>query len=206
MKSRFLTSRGLRRIVVLGLAAFGFFVLLVTATPIVSWYARTLAGPWEGPEGETLIVLSAAGPNFGVIDASDYWRCSYAVLAYREHPFQRVVVSGRGIAPGMRDFLVFNGVPAERIVVENESGSTRENGFYTAKLLKDTPGRKTLLTSDSHMFRAHRVFRKLGVETVPLPVPDISKRANDWSQRWGLLIAEMKETSRIGYYFAKGWI
>jgi uncharacterized SAM-binding protein YcdF (DUF218 family) len=188
------------------LATTGAIFLIVTTTPLVSWYAQSLAGPWEGPQGDVLIVLSAAGPNFGVIDAGTYWRCAYAVLACREHRFRKVIVSGKDVAPGMRDFLVFSGVPAESVVVENESISTRENGVFTARLLKDMPGRKTLLTSDSHMFRARRVFEKVGVDVAPMPIPDISKRANSWSLRWGLFIAELNETARIGYYFVKGWI
>lgn len=196
----------IRRLAVFLLAGLGGLLLIVTATPLVSWYARILAGPWGGPQGDVLIVLSAAGPNFGVIDVSDYWRCAYAVLAYREHRFEHVVVSGKGIAPGMRDFLVFNGIPAQSIIVENRSRSTRENGLYTAELLKNVAGRRTLLTSDSHMFRAHRVFQKVGLDTAPMPVPDIAKRANDWSLRWGLFIAELNETTRIAYYFFKGWI
>jgi uncharacterized SAM-binding protein YcdF (DUF218 family) len=198
--------RRIRRLAISFLAAFGALVLIVTVTPLVSWYAQVLASPWQGAQGDVLIVLSAAGPNFGVIDVSDYWRCAYAVLTYRDHKFSHIVVSGKGIAPGMRDFLVFNGVPAQSVIVENESGSTRENGVYTARLLRDMPGRKTLLTSDSHMFRARRVFQKLGVDVVPMPVPDIAKRANNWSLRWGLFIAELKETAAIVYYFVKGWI
>ena len=39
------------------------------------------------------------------------------------------------VAPLMRDFLVFHGVPAAAIRVENASTSTRENALFTRKLL-----------------------------------------------------------------------
>ena len=65
----------------------------------------------------------------------------------------------------MRDFLVSQGVPQDRVIVEDRSTSTRENARYTKELLSGMaagPAWPVLLTSDYHMFRAERVFRKTG--------------------------------------------
>jgi len=189
-----------------GLAAAGFLLLLVTVTPCVSWFAMRLAGSWQEPKGDVLVILSAAGPNLGIIDLSTYWRCTYAIAAYRQHAFDKIIVSGKNIAPGMRQFMIFNGIPADRILVEDNSESTHENAVMTAGMLSHLSGRKVLLTSDSHMFRAYHCFLKQGVEMTPAPIPDVVKRASTYGARWGLFLGELDETARIAFYYYKGWI
>ena len=108
------------------LATLGLLFLLVTFSPFVSWYATKLARPWSSYRGDVLVVLSASGPSVGIMDASTYWRCFMAVLYYREHPYTQIIVSGRDSARGMRDFLVFNGIPGDRIRVEDKSVNTHE--------------------------------------------------------------------------------
>ena len=114
--------------------------------------------------------------------------------------------TGRPVAEAMRRFVVSEGVPVDATNVEADSRSTRENALNTLRLLGDRPGRKVLLTSDSHMFRAYRAFRKVGVEVEPRPLPDIRKRAAQWQNRWPLLLDLGIETAKIGYYRIKGWI
>jgi uncharacterized SAM-binding protein YcdF (DUF218 family) len=188
------------------LAALGLIFLLVVFTPFVSWYATKLARPWSSYRGDILVVLSASEPNIGMMDASTYWRCFMAVLYYREHPYERIIVSGRDSAPGMRDFFVFNGIPADRIGVEDKSANTHENAVFTARMLAGATGHIVLLTSDSHMFRARRCFAKEGVAIAASSVPDVVKRAGDYSARPQLLIGEVRETASIVYYWYRGWI
>ena len=188
------------------LALIGLGFLLVTFTPFVSWYALKLAQPWADYQGDVLVVLSAADPNSGVMDISTYWRCFMALLYDREHPYRRIVVSGKGSAHGMRDFFVFNGVPADRILVEDAATDTHENAVFTAPILAGEKGRIVLVTSDFHLFRARRAFARAGVEAVASPVPDIRKRASAYSARPGLFIAEVRETASILYYWYRGWI
>ena len=103
-------------------AALGLLMILVTITPLVRWYALWLAGPWYESRGDTLIVLGADDPSNGVIGQATYWRSVYAVMAWREGGFRRIVVSGdRGIAESMRDLLISQHVPADRILLENRS-------------------------------------------------------------------------------------
>ena len=199
------------RAVTLGLASLGLLFVLVTLTPLVSWWATALAGPWEDPRGDVLIVLGGSILENGVMGESSYWRGVYAVLTWREGGFRQVVLSGGGsegpaIVEPMRDFLECNGVPREAIRLETQSKSTRENALYTKALLAGVPGRKVLLTSDYHMFRAHRAFRKAGLDVLPRPYPDARKRASRWSGRWPAFLDLVMETVKIGYYYARGWI
>ncbi len=188
------------------LALTGLLFLLVTFTPCVSWYATWLERPWADYQGDVLVIVSAAQPNSGVMDISTYWRCFMGVVYYREHPYKEVVVSGQGAAQGMKDFFVLNGIPAERILVDNEATNTRENALNTAKLLTGVSGRIVLVTSDVHLFRARRAFAKAGIHVSASPVPDVLKRASDFSVRSGLFVTEIRETASIAYYWFHGWI
>lgn len=67
-----------------GLAALGGMVLLATITPLPYWYASWLAGPWEDPKGETLIVLGASLEDRNLLALDSQRRARYAVMVWRE--------------------------------------------------------------------------------------------------------------------------
>jgi uncharacterized SAM-binding protein YcdF (DUF218 family) len=187
------------------LAAIGLVVVIVMATPIVSWWVLAYSGPIEQPKGDILILLSAAGDDRGGISFSSYWRGRHALLAWQTGGFKKIVISG-GSGPGIVNFLVAYGVPREAIVAEWQSASTRENGIATAKLLQGMPGKKVLLTSDFHMYRAIRVFRKLGIEAAPMPAPDVLHATQVWSGRFPAFQTMVAESVKIVYYKLRGWM
>jgi len=193
------------------LAAIGFLYVLVSVTPIDRWWIRFLAGPWNDPKGDVLIVLGADSVN-DVIGAASYWRSVYAVRVWREGGFKEVIVCGGpgggplSISERMRDYMLSQGVPAAAIRVETGSHSTRENALFSKALIGAAPGRKVLLTSDYHMFRAYRVFRKAGIDVEPRPIPDAAKQIDWWQTRWPVFVNLCAETAKIGYYFVRGWI
>jgi uncharacterized SAM-binding protein YcdF (DUF218 family) len=198
--------RKLRRIVIAGLAALGLLMVLVTFTPVVPWYARMLAEPWDDSPGDVLIVLGG-----GVIDQDNlaqgsYWRCVYAERAWRTGRFRQVLVCGAGVAPLMRDFLTTHSVPAAVIQVEDSSHSTHENAINAKRLLAGVPGRKVLLTSDYHTFRARRAFAKAGLDVLTYPFPDVIKSSGHLTERWEAFITVAGETGKIIYYWLRGWI
>lgn len=195
----------LRRWAAAALAALGALVLLVSVSPFVYWAGGVLAGPWSDVSGEVLIVPGGSSLDGMVLGENSYWRSVYAVRAWRRGGFRRVVLTG-GPAPLMRDFLTAHGVPPEVIEVETRSISTRENVRFTADLLRGSSDRLVLLTSDFHMYRARRVFRNAGLDVLPLPVPDVRKRASRWQGRWPAFLELVIEAAKIGYYRVKGWI
>ncbi len=191
--------------------AIGLLYVAVSATPLVDWWARALAGPWEDPGGDVLIVLGGAELDDGIIGQSSYLRCVYAVRAFRAGAIHRILVSGGGpqrhsVAEAMRDFIANSGVPGDLIAVETESRSTRENAIATSRILSRDPGRKVLLTSDYHMFRAARCFAKAGLHVERRPIPDAIKRAARWPGRWPAFFDLCVESAKIVYYAARGWI
>ncbi len=110
------------------------------------------------------------------------------------------------LASALADFLVGNGVPREAIILEGRSTSTHENAVFTAELIGNMPGRKVLMTSDQHMFRASRAFRHAGLEVIPRPIPDVMKRSNGILARSSLFVGLVLETVKICYYEAERWI
>jgi uncharacterized SAM-binding protein YcdF (DUF218 family) len=122
-----------------------------------------------------------------------------------------VIVSGEGGAsfPGneaMKVFLESGGIPEGAILADTQSLSTRESALNLARIVPQMPGRKILLTSDYHMFRAVRALRKAGVTIIPRPIPDAIKRAGSWNLRWQVFQDLLIETSKIAYYWGRGWI
>jgi len=186
-------------------AAIGLITVLVIATPIVTWWALAYSGPLEQPKGDVLILLAAAKDDRGGISFSSYWRARQALLAWQTGGFKKIVISG-GEGPGILNFLVVEGVPREAIVAEWQSHSTRENAIETAKLIQDMPGKKVLLTSDFHMVRAVRVFRKLGIDVTPMPVPDVLRETEHWSGRFPAFETMVAESAKIVYYGLRGWL
>lgn len=187
----------------------GVLLVLVTATPLNYWWATWLSGSWNEPFGDVLIVLAGSALEDGVLGESSYWRSVYAVRAFRGRAFRYVVITGGGAgqpARAMADFAVAGGVPRDALLLETASRSTRENALYLAPLIRDLPGRKVLLTSDYHMFRASRVFQMAGLEVVPAPFPDARKRTQNWRKRWGVFLELCEESAKVVYYGVRGWI
>jgi uncharacterized SAM-binding protein YcdF (DUF218 family) len=199
--------RRLRKSALAATSVLGAVWIVVAAAPVFTPWIGALSGTWNEPEGDTLIVLgNDAGPRT-IIGMESYWRCVYALMAWRRGGFSRLVVSGASpLAETMRDFLTAGGVDPQAIRLESDSRSTRENAVFTSRLLGGHAGRKVLLTSDYHMFRALRSFRKAGLDVLPCPIPDAGKRANAWQYRQAVLSDLVVETIKIAWYRWKGWI
>ena len=187
------------------LAFVGLITVLIMSTPLVSWWAHAYSGPIEQPKGDVLILLAAANDDRGGISYSSYWRARQALLAWQSGGFRKIVISGGG-GPGIFNFLAAYGVPRDAMIAEWQSTSTRENGIETARLIQSTPGKKVLLTSDFHMFRAIHVFRKLGIEVAPMPAPDVMKTAEHWNGRFPAFETMLIETAKIVDYKFHGWL
>ena len=193
------------------LLAIGLLLVLVICTPLDEWWVAALRGRAYDASGDVMIVLGGDALSGGIMGWHSYVRSYNAALNFKEGGFKYAVISG-GTVPGppvalaMADWMECHGVPAADIRIESSSLSTRENAVNTERLIESLPGRKVLLTSDYHMFRAVRVFRKLGLAVSPQPIADVAKRATLWSERWSAFVDLATETCKIGYYWSRGWI
>ena len=159
-----------------------------------------------------MIVLTGSILSDGILGETSYWRSAYTVMAWREGGWRQVIVSGGGggaalpVGEAMKIFFEAGGVSADAILADSQSMSTRESALNLARILTQTPGRKVLLTSDYHMFRAVRALRKTGLIVIPRPIPDAIKRAGSWNLRWDVFQDLLIESTKIVYYRGRGWI
>ncbi len=205
--------RPVRRAAVRACVVFTILVLAVHFTPLVRWWAGGLAHPWEDSDGDILIVLANEQQSDDMLGLVSYWRAVYAVRAWRAGHFRALVVSGgspkgvhKSMAAVIGDFLICNGIPRDKVFLEEKSLTTRENALFTKQMIGSWPGKKVLLTSDYHTFRALRVFRAAGLEVAPHPFPDVLKQANSIVNRGPCFMTLVMETGKIVYYRARGWI
>lgn len=190
-------------------AAVGVLYLLVTLTPVVHWWGLVMADQWTAGDAGRLIVLTGSSLNDSILGESSYRRAVYAVLVDRQHPYREIWITGAGgegvpVAQLMADFLVSHGVGRDRIHLEMESQTTRESAERLRAIL--VPGPSALLSSDYHMFRAVRVFRRAGIDVQPMPAPDALKRAGHWELRWSAFQDLTLETAKTVYYRLRGWL
>lgn len=73
--------------------------------------------------------------------------------------------------------LIALGMPADKVIVEDKSITTRQNALYTKKLLeRHHYSRPILVTSAFHMPRAVRNFSKTGIKVQPYPTDYLASK------------------------------
>jgi uncharacterized SAM-binding protein YcdF (DUF218 family) len=177
--------------------ALALLLLLAFSSPVGSGaLLRSLENQYPDPGIEALphsdaIVVLGGNihmPNrrhgkSGLIDESD--RLLQALRLYRAGKASVLVCTGGGgtsedlsEARVMSRLLQEWGVPAEAILLEEQSLNTRENALYSYPILKARGIRHILLvTSAIHMPRAAAVFKKAGFDVSPAPA--------DFRTGWG---------------------
>ena len=176
-----------RGLLVLAIAAQAACLLL----PVDAWSIRPLedrfpaiAVPPDNVDG--IVVLGGAIDDLTSRDRDAptlNWaanRMTGFVELSRRYPHAKLVFTGgsgaieQGLA-NESDYarILFEqlGLPADRVMFEDKSRTTRENALYTAALVHPQPGERwVLLTSASHMPRAIGVFRQTGWSMLAWPV------------------------------------
>lgn len=183
-------------------------LLLLTATPVVRWWALWLSAGWTERPRPVIVVLAGETIGDGSIGYSTYLRCLYAWWAYRAGGVETLVLAGgpevRPVSRAMGDFLSGLGVPRERMQTETRSNNTRENLANVRTLLGQRRS-ITLLTSDYHMRRALLLAAREGLDAAPYPVPDILKREATLSQRASLAVPLAEETAKYWWELFSSW-
>ncbi|MCK6617449.1 MAG: YdcF family protein [Cyclobacteriaceae bacterium] len=104
-------------------------------------------------------------------------RVVHAVDLYKRGMLKKIIVSGgtgrlftksRKEADEIGKALVLMGVPADSLVIENESRNTYESAVHVKRMLPaDTTEGIVLITSGFHMRRSLACFRKAGLNVTP---------------------------------------
>ncbi|MCF7992551.1 MAG: YdcF family protein [Thiohalocapsa sp.] len=122
--------------------------------------------------------------------------------------------AGDGVeADAMLTFLGDLDVPAERVVLEGRSGTTRGNAVETAALLAERGiDRVLLVTSALHMRRAEATFRAVGLDVVPVAtdyeIVDSAETPLEYLPDADALYGSsraIKEYLGLAYYRLRGW-
>ena len=136
----------------------------------------------------------------------DYLRVRRAAALYHEGLVKMIALTGAGVggdsAVEMRKEALALGVPAEAIVLETESTSTRENITAVAPLIRARGWRRiALVTSESHMLRALGAARKVMPEVawIPVPVEDAGPPERVYRTRF-------QEWGKLLWYAVRGWV
>lgn len=181
------------------------------------------------PVRRTAIVLLGSGivqvrdwseNRFVTLDRHSAARTLEAARVFRLLDPVLVISSGgdarsKGIRPSgrvMADELVRLGVPSERILIEAESKTTRDETVLLKAML-DSRGieQVVLVTSSAHMRRSVGAFRAVGLQVIPAVARDTASVDTWWEailpSDSGLDEAAMAAHEVLGllWYLARGW-
>lgn len=126
---------------------------------------------------DVLVVLGCRVPG-GELSHASLRRVERAAQAYADDGATLVIACGGKAWDGFQECAVFarglvaRGVPAERVLEERESLTTRGNAQGVAALLRSrSVARLGIVTCDWHLPRALSLFRRLGLGPVGVPAP-----------------------------------
>ncbi len=179
------------------------------------------------PNAQAIVVLGGSTANnrinwFEPLEpASKIARVDTAAELYLKHKAPLILVSGGALsgdvseARGMAARLKTHGIPAEDIILENESRTTHENAELTVQELEDHQIRSILLvTSALHMPRSMASFSKFDLDVTAAPNPPQITVPQD--KNFSLYIPNeralagsrsiLKEYVGVLVYWLRGWV
>ena len=149
----------------------------------------------------------------------------FALDQFRRQPASMIIASGGvhhsdgGYSEGeiIRDALVHNGVPVDHIIVEDTSGTTREQAMASARILKKLAAPTCIVvTTPQQMGRAIDLFAREGIKVVPLRAGSLLWSIGDAEPWWHWLIPStvarsvsrdvVYELIAWPYYRMRGWV
>ncbi len=145
---------------------------------------------------EYAIVLGAKVKKGNIPSLALRYRLDAALEYAKTYPHIKLVVTGgQGHdedieeAIVMKDYLVENGIAANRIIVEKKSTTTYENLLFTQDILPKDITSVTIVTSDFHLQRSKMIAEGIGLnaDVVPAKTPAISEAKLRLRERAALL-------------------
>lgn len=150
----------------LGFFSFLLIFLLVEVVISTAWSK-------ELPEGQQIdcILVLGAGLQGDSISLRLQARLDKALEYAKRFPNLPIIVSGgqgpdelRTEAAAMQEYLVKQGLAADRILLEDKSTSTQENLRLSKALFPKAKAKILIITSDYHLYRALMLARLMGYE------------------------------------------
>lgn len=101
--------------------------------------------------------------------AADLWHAGVAPRLICTGGFPTTFIT-RSEADACFDVLTERGVPADAIIMEENSRSTHENAVYSRQIMTENDWETAVVVSDSyHMLRATWIFSTIGIDMVSSP-------------------------------------
>lgn len=194
--------------------AIAVYVLL-TMTPAAYYYGAPLLTAPDARPSDVIVLLSSGQLDADWLTPDAAQRTLGALKLYREHYAPAIVSSGSQHAANLQQaelqaaWLERAGVPAAAIVVENHSTRTYESAVEVKNIMQAHGWKSAVVvTSQMDVPRCRLVFRKLGVTTSYLPVPEFKKPHGFDYLRSAMAVSHHAtyEYAGLVYYMLKGWI
>ena len=143
---------------------------------------------------DAIVVLGSGLVGNGRPGPSLTRRSLHAAQVYAEGYAPRIICTGgqspyqpRSEAAGCRELLIAQGVPADAILLEENSRSTEENALFSRPIMDENGIQRVIVVSDSyHVFRARYLFARDGLTVYLSPVP--ANQTVSWTNyRYNLL-------------------
>jgi len=204
----------LRSLVIILLALFVAYHLIVMYTPITNMAVRGLMVEPQLTHADVIVVLGGGVyKRSGELGIFALERVVHAVKLYNQGMAPKILFSG-GALPGREaETLVMARmardlkVPEDAIVLESNSQTTYTNAIESAAIIKKNGWKKVLLvTSAYHMRRSKLAFERQAVKVYPAPAP--LRIEVDTAPYPRLLLSYLNwyEYAGLAYYKLRGWI
>jgi uncharacterized SAM-binding protein YcdF (DUF218 family) len=148
IESVFSLFKNVRRLLKIALLA-GFCLLASVVVALL--FPRQLLTVDSGPvKADAIVILGGGGVE----------RPKRALELFTNGAAPRIICSGNGDAQWNKSFLVRKGVPADAVLVENESSNTQQNARLSIALLRKQGAKRVIVvTTWFHSRRALECFR-----------------------------------------------
>jgi len=162
----------------------------------------------EARKADAIVVLGAAQYN-GTPSPLFEARLDHAVRLYKDGIAPVFIVTGGKGRPrdttteaeAARDYAIAQGVPASKILVEDQSRTTLEQLTTVGQMLRDSGLRSAVIVSDrTHMLRSLRIARDQGIEAYGSPTTTSPAESNVRDQ----VEATVHEVGALALYFVGG--
>ena len=184
-----------------GRVLFGLFVLSFAAVQVcVIGVTFEENDPSAAPKADYYLVLGALVNPDGQPSAALAARCDAALGVLNANPGSCAILCGgqggdepRTEAEAMRDYMVAHGADANRLLLEDRSGTTIENIDNAKKILPEGAG-VAVITNDYHLARARRLLAHAGLGNagVPAQTPHpgqwVAVRCREYCSIMGLML------------------
>lgn len=153
----------------------------------------------QARRADAIVVLGASVLPSGQPALTLRARTLHAVALYQKGLAKKIICTG-GVgdyppseARAAADLARKKGVPQRDLVLEDKSTSTYENALYTRRICQKRGWKSVIVVSDGyHLWRAHYLFRRAGLQAWPSPAPDSPARSQPlrrafWTTREAIL-------------------